>query len=248
MQWLLDKSAILGWGPSRAPVRSGEEAPEAIATSAATMVDGGPFDVTSAVTLIDAAPFGGQETGAQGWSAARAWDAGRDAQPTQGMNRAAIRGADDGVRQARRFRRRGAMALAWLALATSGVLCTMMEGNRPAAGQSDAPPARPPTAGWGVGGGGAAGQAVGQERPLALTWMGAVSEQIRCALDSMGVHPAPTARGQFEGKMEEARARRCPTVQNAEPIEAEQLSSSRARSVGTRLSPASARPSARDPR
>jgi hypothetical protein len=191
-----------------------------------------------AATLLDGVPCADTHTGfGDGMAPPVVWDADRDGQATEGMNPVVFRHGDGVVRQM--MRRRGMVVAAWLALATSGVVCSMMEGKRSAAGQSDVASDGQSAAGTEVHAG-VAGKASG---PVTLTWMRAVSEQIRCAVDSMGVRPARTAGGRFEGKMDPARARRCPTVQNAEPIEAERLWSRPARRAGTGRSLPSAPPS-----
>jgi serine/threonine protein kinase len=247
MQWLLDRAARLGWrrpsaggrdsatgGQKAASWRQVGGAPP-VATSAATIVDAPPFapNATSAATLIDQ-----PVAGAAG--AAVVWDAGRDGQATEGMSPAAIRRAHGLMSQL--MRRKVVVVAAWFALAASGVVCSMAEGKRSVAGQSqsDGQVAAGTAAGTDVG---ASGTTAGPRAPLALTWMRAVSDQIRCGVDSMGVRRARTAGDQFEGKMGPARARRCPTVQNAEPIEAERLWSRPARPAGIDRSHQSARPS-----
>ncbi len=241
MQWLLDRAARLGW---RRPAAGGRDSASRgqkaaswlqvggappVATSAATIVDAIPFapNATSAATLID-------QPVADGAGAAAVWDAGRDGQATEGMSPTAIRRAHGLVRQL--MRRKSVVVAAWFALAASGVVCSMAEGKRSVAGQSDSQIA----AGTDVG---ASGTAAEPRAPLTLTWMRAVTDQIRCGVDSMGVRRARTAGGQFEGKMGPARARRCPTVQNAEPIAAERLWSRPARPAGIDRSHRSARPS-----
>ena len=243
MQWLRARRAQLGsaWARRRAGGRGsdgrGAEAASwlqvggpPLATSAATVVDASPFaaHATSAATLIDSMPM------VDAARAAVVWDVGRDGQATQGMSPAVIGRAHGVVRQL--MRRKSVVVAAWFALAASGVVCSMAEGKRSAAGQSDSQIA----AGTEVGVGGAAAE---PPAPLALTWMRAVTDQIRCGVDSMGVRRARTAGGQFEGKMGPARARRCPTVQNAEPIEAERLWSRPARPAGIDRSHRSAQPS-----
>jgi Protein kinase domain len=257
VQWLLAKSANLGWswgrgpdggGAARAPGgdalevtswrRTGSGAPgtAGAATSAATTIDAAPFgaNVTSAATVIDGGPFQGGETAAGGlMPPGVVWDVGRDHQATQAMNPAALRRGYGVLRQI--VGRRGMVAVAWFALATSGVVCSMMEGKRSAAGQSGSQLAM----GTEVGEGGRAGV---QQSAVTLVWMRAVTQQIRCAVDSMGAPPR-AAGDRFEGKMGPARARRCPTVQNAVPIEAEPLWSTPARRAGTDRSRPSAPPS-----
>ncbi len=252
VQWLLAKSADLGWawggrrgaesaGRGRTSGGKGGKAASwlevggapSVATSAATVVDAGPFgaQATSAATLLDEMPLVGEAAGA-----AVVWDVGRDGQATEGMSPAAIQRAHGVVRQA--MRRKSVVVAAWFALATSGVVCSMMEGKRSVAGQSDSHIA----AGTEVGQDGAVRE---PRASLAVTWMQAVTDQIRCGVDSMGVRRARTAGGRFEGKMEPARARRCPTVQNAGPIEAERLWSRPARPAGIDRSHRSAPPSPR---
>jgi eukaryotic-like serine/threonine-protein kinase len=230
VQWLLAKSAHLGWGASRAPATSLPAG--AVETSAATLIDGAP-GLPPGATVVDAVPFGG----AVGGAAAASWTPDRDGQPTQGMTPAALHRAD-GV--ARQMRRRGVVAAAWFALATSGIVCTMMEGQRPAAGQSgnDLAPHPASTGGAEVG---AAGR--GLDAAALGSWAQSVYDQIRCTAEEMRLGPAKAARGRFEGKMEPARARRCPTVQNAGPTAAEQLSSSPVPSADTGRSRPSARAS-----
>ena len=249
VQWLLAKTARLGWawggrrgaeGADRGRTSGGKGGKAAswlevggapsVATSAATVVDAGPFgaQATSAATLIDDMPIVR--------APAVVWDVERDGQATEGMSPAAILRAHGVVRQA--MRRKSVVVAAWFALATAGVVCSMMEGPRPVAAQSDSHVA----AGTEVGADGAARE---PQASLALTWMQVVTDQIRCGVDSMGVRRARTARGRFEGKMEAARARRCPTVQNAEPIEAERLWSRPAPPAGIDRSHRSAQPSPR---
>jgi hypothetical protein len=224
VQWLIDKSTNFGWGWNRVPgngmASAAVDAPGPVETSAATLVDGPP-----AATLVDSAPFGG---------GAATWSPDRDGQPTQGMTPAALQRAD-GV--ARQMRRRGVVAAAWFALATSGVVCTMMEGQRPAAGQSVEALTTGPR---GVEVGAVAGEldAASAQRSLE-----AVYTRIVCAVEGMGVRPPGAARSRFEGKMDPARARRCPTVQNAGPTAAERRLSSPAPSAGTGRSRPSARAS-----
>jgi serine/threonine-protein kinase len=250
VRWLLARAANLGWrrpeAGGRRSVTGGQKAASwlevggapPVATSAATVVDAAPFaphaaplapHATSAATLIDQPMVAGA-------GAAVVWDAGRDGQATEGMDPAALRRAHGVVRQL--MHRKSVVVAAWFALAASGVVCSMAEGKRSAADQSDSQIA----VGTEVGGNGAAAE---PRAPLALTWMHAVTDQIRCGVDSMGVRRARTAGGQFEGKMGPARARRCPTVQNAEPIEAERRWSRPARPAAIDRSHRSARPSPR---
>jgi serine/threonine protein kinase len=239
VQWLLDKSAHLGWGSTRTTDASDATAPgwdrrpaAIAATSAETVVDVGPFDAgaTAAATLIDAAPFGGgQPAPAVSKAPQVTWGVQRDAQPTEGMTPASMRRAD-GV--ARHMRRRGVAAAAWLALATSGVVCTMMEGPKRAAGQSEGDASAAHMS--------LSGTDDPAEGPDTLVWVRAVAEQIRSGIDRIGVRQGRTAGGRFEGKMGTARARRCPTVQNAEPTGVGQSSSTRARSADTGPCPPSA--------
>jgi Protein kinase domain len=251
LQWLLEKSVHLAWGWTREPAADGRQAgaragadAAGIHTSAATVVDAERFPAAtdpSAMhdqTLLDGTPCADTHTGFEdGMGPAVVWDANRDGQATEGMNAVALLRGNGVVRQM--MRRRGMVVATWLALATSGVVCSMMEGKGSAAGQSDVASDGQSAAGTEV----RASVANGAPGPVTLSWMRAVSEQIRCAVDSMGVRPAPTARGRFEGKMDPARARRCPTVQNAEPIEAERLWSRPARRAGTGRSLPSAPPS-----
>jgi Protein kinase domain len=214
-----------------------------IHTSAATVVDAQRFTAADMpgiddATLLDGTPRIDAHTGFDdGMGPAVVWDANRDGQATEGMNPVALRHGDGVVRQM--MRRRGVVVGAWLALATSGVVCSMVEGKGSAAGQSVVASVGQAAPGTDV----RASVGEGAPGPVALTWMRAISEQIRCAVDSMGVPPARTAGGRFEGKMDPARARRCPTVQNAEPIEAERLWSRPARRAGTGRSLPSAPPS-----
>ena len=237
VQWLLSKSAHFRWGGTRPAAADGagvgpdgrDAAAPAFATSAATAIDAAPFGAgaTSAATILDAPQFQDAVPGSM-------WGMDRDGQATEGMSPAAIRRAD-GV--ARHVPQRWIAVVAWFALATSGVVCSMMEGRRSVAAQSDGQ-AAPGTevARQGMGWGDTPDQA------LTITWMRAVSEQIQCAVESMR-RPARTARGRIEGKMGPARARRCPTVQNAEPSGAEQNWSTPARRAGTDRSLPSAQPS-----
>jgi serine/threonine protein kinase len=226
VQWLLAKSANLVWSWSRGTDNEGDPGghrggghagpPSGVATSAATVVDAAPFGAgeTSAATVLDARAFPDSETGAAAMPVR--WDAGRDGQATEGMNPALFRQAHSVLRHM--MRRRGMAVAAWFALATSGVVCSMLEAPGSAAGQSD----RQVAAGTDVGDGAT------QQTAATLSWVLAVSNEIRCAVDSMGAQ-ARSDSGRFEGKMGPARARRCPTVQNAEPIGAERLSSNPAR-------------------
>ena len=255
VQWLLAKSANLVWSWSnRASDGAGDGdrgdqrgwnggardasgwhnagPPSPLASSAATVVDAEPYGAgeTWAATVLDARAFPDSEPGNAPPGLPATWDVGRDGQATEGMNPAFFRQGDGVLRQI--MRRRGMALAAWLALATSGVVCSMMDGSRPAAGQSDSQAAP----GTEVGAGGA------EQAAVTLTWVQAVSDQIRCAVDSMGAQ-ARSSSDRFEGKMGPARARRCPTVQNAEPIGAERLWSNPAQHADIDRSLPSVRPS-----
>jgi serine/threonine-protein kinase len=260
VQRLFDRAVEKVVGPGR-PVSPPGEAGDAAAAAAALHfeVAGGPI-ATSAATLLDATVLeSGASSGEPGPAHAAAddasatpvgWARSRDRMATEGMTPAAIRRAD-GV--ARQIRRRGVVATAWFALATSGVVCTMMEGHRPASGQSGSQLAAP------VGPAGTTAEPVTPTEVGAVDvgrstsgddvrvrssgwWTHAVVDPVLCSAGGLDarLHQGGTAPGSFEGKMDPARARRCRTVQNAEPTGAERRWSSPARSAGTDRSGGSA--------
>jgi len=250
--------------------------PRAQAIEAAIPPPRGPI-ATSAATILDAVPAarattppagtvvnglrGAVEAGAPRSTTRRGadWTSNRDRLPTEGMTPSGIRDAD-GV--ARQIRRRGVIAAAWFALVMSGVIFTMTEGQRPAAGQSGSQAIGPAAGSLGTpvepGGDGDVGRdrsradvAATPRSPEPGWWTRSLVEPVQCAAGAvMGVRPAGTAPDRIEGKMEPARASRCPTVQNAEPTGAERLWSNPARSAGTGRSRPSAphsRPSSPPP-
>ena len=250
VQRLFDRAVEKVVGPGRPAAPPGEVGEAAapsdlevargpIATSAATLLDATPLEPAApqAVPAPASAAAGDSTPTPVGWARSR------DRMTTEGMSPAAIRRAD-GV--ARQIRRRGVVATAWFALATSGVVCTMMEGQRPASGQTGSQVAAPA---------GPAGTAAGPVTPIpagALDvgrgasrddlgagangwWTQGLADPVLCSAAGLGagLRRGRTAPGSFEGKMDPARARRCRTVQNAEPTEAERRWSSPARSAGT---------------